>query len=78
MTTISNQMASGKSSAFFYLSPDQVYIFKTLAPSEVRVLTRILDDYVAHVQQNPHTILPRFAAVFQVELPTFREWPLSA
>jgi len=64
MTMIGGSEAAGKSGAFFFLSPDQFYIFKSTKETEVTLLRKILPDYAAHMEANPGSILPRYLGLF--------------
>ncbi|KAL1518831.1 hypothetical protein AB1Y20_003108 [Prymnesium parvum] len=66
MTVIGGSEAAGKSGAFFFLSPDQFYLFKSAKPKEVALLRRILPDYAAHMESCHGSILPRYLALFHL------------
>ena len=68
MKMISTGMASGKSKAFFFLSPDQHYFFKSANSEDVKSLLGMLPDYAAHVKANRTTMLPRYVALFRVRV----------
>ncbi|KAG5651826.1 hypothetical protein H0H81_007258 [Sphagnurus paluster] len=59
----------GKSGSFFYFSRDYRFIIKTIHHAEHSYLLRILPQYYAHVQANPHTLLSRFYGLHRVKLP---------
>ncbi|KAL3911804.1 MAG: hypothetical protein SGPRY_008558 [Prymnesium sp.] len=67
MTIIGGGDAAGKSGAFFFLSPDQIYIFKSTRQSEARLLRSMLPAYAAHMEANPGSILPRYLGLFQLK-----------
>lgn len=53
-------LSEGKSGSFFYFSSCGRYLIKTVPHREARVLRGLLPSYCEHVEQNPHTLLPRF------------------
>ncbi|KAF5379041.1 hypothetical protein D9615_006035 [Tricholomella constricta] len=63
----------GKSGSFFYFSRDYRFIIKTIHHAEHAFLLRILPQYYAHVQANPHTLLSRFYGLHRVKLPRGRK-----
>lgn len=60
-------MGGGKSGAFFFFSPDQKYLLKSLKLAEVDVLKQLLADYHTHVLNFPQTLLPQFLGFYQLE-----------
>mmetsp|Transcript_6050 Transcript_6050/g.13336 ORF Transcript_6050/g.13336 Transcript_6050/m.13336 type:complete len:438 (-) Transcript_6050:188-1501(-) len=68
MRSIPVSQASGKSRSFFFLSPDQHYIFKSAGVTEIRTLHRIAPSYVQHFRDHPHSLLPRYVAVVQLHM----------
>ncbi|KAG5641740.1 hypothetical protein DXG03_004312, partial [Asterophora parasitica] len=63
----------GKSGSFFYFSRDYRFIIKTIHHAEHAFLLKILPQYYAHVQANPHTLLSRFYGLHRVKLPRGRK-----
>ncbi len=63
----------GKSGSFFYFSCDYRFIIKTIRHSEHKFLLGILNQYYAHVKENPHTLLSRFYGLHRVKLPHGRK-----
>ena len=68
MKMIPTAMASGKSKAFFFLSPDQHFFFKSATSTDVKTLRKILPEYSAHVKANKESMLPRYVALFRVHV----------
>ena len=50
---------AGKSGAYFFYSPGQCYVLKTMDRKDYRCLHRILRSYVGHLEQNSGSLLPR-------------------
>ncbi|ORY97448.1 hypothetical protein BCR43DRAFT_438695 [Syncephalastrum racemosum] len=63
----------GKSGSFFYYSRDYRFIIKTIHHNEHKLLRRILDQYYAHVSNNPDTLLCRYYGLHRVKLPHGRK-----
>ena len=60
-------VSKGKSGSFFFFTPDQKFVLKTLKASELLVLQQsLLKDYVDYVLKYPNTLLPRFYACFVI------------
>ncbi|MBO8913337.1 hypothetical protein INO36_13700, partial [Staphylococcus aureus] len=58
-----------KSGSFFYFSNDGNYMIKTIPHRELLSLLRILPDYVAYVNKQSNTLLPRFMGAHRLRLP---------
>jgi len=58
----------GAAGSFFYFSGDNKYLVKTISASERRTLRRILRDYVAHFQNNRHSLLSRIYGLYKLKL----------
>ncbi|RKF57987.1 Phosphatidylinositol 4-phosphate 5-kinase its3 [Golovinomyces cichoracearum] len=63
----------GKSGSFFYFSRDYKYIIKTIHHAEHKFLRKILKEYFAHVEANPHTLLSQFYGLHRVKMPYGRK-----
>lgn len=57
----------GKSGSVIYASNDGSLIVKTMRREEVRLLLRMLPEYVLHVSQNPDSLLIRFFGVHRIK-----------
>ena len=68
MKMIPTKEASGKSKSFFFLSPDQHYLFKSATAKDVKTLRSILSEYIEHVKAHKDSMLPRYVALFRVSL----------
>ena len=64
--------SAGRSGAYFFLSPDQYYMLKTMSQKDLRCLRRILPSYAEHLEQHPMSLLPRYVAIFSLQLPRSR------
>lgn len=60
--------STGKSQSFLAFSTDKKFVLKSLTRSEAKTLRGTLDDYVAHLDQHPNTLLPRFYSLFSITL----------
>eukprot|EP00041_Stephanoeca_diplocostata_P014448 m.262805 g.262805 ORF g.262805 m.262805 type:complete len:487 (-) comp19699_c0_seq2:244-1704(-) len=58
--------AAGRSSAFFFLSPDQRFILKSCTKDDTRQVLRILARYANHVQEYKQTWLNRYFGLFTI------------
>jgi len=61
MRELSNPGASG---SIFYLTRDDEFILKTVMFKEAEFLQKLLAGYYMNLQQNPHTLLPKFFGMF--------------
>ncbi|XP_023329213.1 phosphatidylinositol 4-phosphate 5-kinase type-1 beta isoform X3 [Eurytemora carolleeae] len=61
MRELSNPGASG---SIFYLTRDDEFILKTVMYKEAEFLQKLLAGYYMNLQQNPHTLLPKFFGMF--------------
>ena len=58
--------SSGKSGALFYYTKDKKYMLKSIAKREFMKLFAILKDYVAHIQNNPDSLMTKFYGMYQL------------
>lgn len=68
MRTIPVAQAAGKSRAFFFLSPDQHYIFKSAGNADLETLYRIAPQYIEHFKTHANSLLPRYVAVIELRM----------
>jgi len=61
MRELSNPGASG---SIFYLTDDDEFILKTVMLKEAEFLQKLLPGYYMNLNQNPHTLLPKFFGMF--------------
>merc|ERR1719237_924550 len=61
MRELSNPGASG---SIFYLTYDDEFILKTVQHKEAEFLQKLLPGYYMNLNQNPHTLLPKFFGMF--------------
>jgi len=61
MRELSNPGASG---SIFYLSSDDEFILKTVQHKEAEFLQKLLPGYYMNLNQNPHTLLPKFFGMY--------------
>jgi Ca2+-binding EF-hand superfamily protein len=71
--SLSELFSEGKSGSFFYFSNDGRYLIKTIPHRELKSLIRLLRRYVEHIQEYPHTLLPRFMGAHRIAMPGGRE-----
>jgi len=67
--SLTELFSEGKSGSFFYFSNDALYLIKTIPHREARSLRQLLPAYVRHVEQHPHTLLPRYLGFHRLILP---------
>ena len=58
---LSNPGASG---SLFFLTNDDEFILKTVMHKESEFLQKLLPGYYMNLNQNPHTLLPKFFGMF--------------
>ncbi|XP_059087907.1 uncharacterized protein LOC131884205 isoform X3 [Tigriopus californicus] len=58
---LSNPGASG---SIFYLTNDDEFILKTVQHKEAEFLQKLLPGYYMNLNQNPHTLLPKFFGMY--------------
>ena len=58
---LSNPGASG---SLFFLTNDDEFILKTVVHKEAEFLQKLLPGYYMNLNQNPHTLLPKFFGMF--------------
>jgi 1-phosphatidylinositol-4-phosphate 5-kinase len=61
MIELSNPGASG---SVFYLTYDDEFILKTVQHKEAEFLQKLLPGYYMNLNQNPHTLLPKFFGMY--------------
>ena len=61
MRELSNPGASG---SVFYLTYDDEFILKTVQHKEAEFLQELLPGYYMNLNQNPHTLLPKFFGMY--------------
>jgi len=54
----------GASGSIFYLSNDDEFILKTVQHKEAEFLQKLLPGYYMNLNQNPHTLLPKFFGMY--------------
>lgn len=62
------KLGAGRSNALFMPSAHRVFLCKTIGEEEVEVLLRILQPYLKHLREHPHTLLTRFYFLIAVEV----------
>jgi 1-phosphatidylinositol-4-phosphate 5-kinase len=58
--------STGKSGSFFFFSRDRNFIIKTMFVDEMKVFIRELDQYIEHLEENPHSLIGRIYGIYQV------------
>lgn len=66
---IENQLKSngGKSGAFFFFTPDQEFILKTITREELELLNTIIKDYSELILSNQGSLLAKILCVFKIK-----------
>jgi len=59
---------AGQSGEFFFFTRDNKFIIKTISNREMRLLLRILPNYVEHLKQNHNSLLTRIYGLFCFKL----------
>ena len=62
------KLSEGKSGAFFFLCGDGEIVVKTVEKEEAMTLLSILDQYVTHLINNPHSLLVRFLGLHSIKM----------
>ncbi len=76
LRVISQALASGKSSSWFFCSEDGALLVKTCSEKEKKTMLRILPSYLAYVEERGTTsLLPQFYGLYTVKFDGAR--PLS-
>ncbi|XP_010527040.1 PREDICTED: phosphatidylinositol 4-phosphate 5-kinase 3 isoform X2 [Tarenaya hassleriana] len=57
----------GKSGCFFYLTPDERFMIKTVKKSEIKVLVKMLPSYYEHVCKYKNSLVTKFFGVHCVK-----------
>lgn len=68
LSVIDSSDASGKSASFFFLSPDQQFLAKSLDDKDSAALLSILPDYVRHLEEEPSSLLPRYLGLYRLDI----------
>ncbi|KAL6945837.1 hypothetical protein ACO0OE_002816 [Hanseniaspora uvarum] len=66
---LSELNSPGKSGSFFYYSPDNKYIIKTIRRSEHKHLRNHIKQYYEHCEGNPDTLVSQFYGLYRMKLP---------
>lgn len=61
-----------RSGSLFFRSANGRYVVKTIAPAEDALLLAHLPAYVAHLEQPPRSLLPRYLALLRLQGPSGR------
>ncbi|KAJ3074536.1 Phosphatidylinositol 5-phosphate 4-kinase type-2 alpha [Podochytrium sp. JEL0797] len=63
------EQSCGKSESLFFTTKDERFKFKTLRGAEADNLRAFLPDYLAYIDKNPNTLLPRYLGLYTFEPP---------
>jgi 1-phosphatidylinositol-4-phosphate 5-kinase len=66
LSFVSNSLGSQRNKVVFFWSSDRRYMVKSLTDAEVAQLLQMLPDYLAHLRENPGTLLTRFCGLYSV------------
>ena len=69
MRVIPKAAAAGRSGAFFFVSPDQRFLLKSMSPTEHRLMLRLLQPYTEHLAEARLSLLPRYVGLYTLSLP---------
>ena len=58
---------AGKSGSFFFFSHDRKFLIKTMRKKELKVMLKILPDYIRHFKKNPNSLLVKIFGVFTLK-----------
>ncbi|XP_063966482.1 phosphatidylinositol 4-phosphate 5-kinase-like protein 1 [Lytechinus pictus] len=61
--------SNSRSGQMFFMTNDKRYFLKTESRKDVKVLLRILPDYVTHLTKYPHSLLVRIHGLYFFKLP---------
>lgn len=62
---------AGRSGSFFFSTYDKRFLVKTMQGNEKKVLLNMIDDYVKHMRENPHSLISRIYGVFRISTSEF-------
>jgi hypothetical protein len=65
---------AGASGSFFFFSADHRFLIKTLQGTERDVITKMLDDYIGHIEESTHrrkSLLARIYGIFSIHTSQF-------
>lgn len=60
-------LGAGKSGSFFFFSHDCQFIIKTVKDDEMRVLMKMLPDYLEHLKNNKSSLLAKIVGIFTIK-----------
>lgn len=58
----------GASGSCFWLTHDDEFIIKTVSKTEAKFLQKLLPGYYLNLDQNPHTLLPKFYGFYCIQI----------
>eukprot|EP00446_Apocalathium_sp_SHHI-4_P066352 CAMPEP_0177519140 /NCGR_PEP_ID=MMETSP0369-20130122/46924_1 /TAXON_ID=447022 ORGANISM="Scrippsiella hangoei-like, Strain SHHI-4" /NCGR_SAMPLE_ID=MMETSP0369 /ASSEMBLY_ACC=CAM_ASM_000364 /LENGTH=913 /DNA_ID=CAMNT_0018998343 /DNA_START=137 /DNA_END=2876 /DNA_ORIENTATION=+ len=61
---------NSKSGEFFFISDDKRFLIKTISVNESILLQKMLTSYQHHIRKWPHSLIVRYAGLFNVEAPS--------
>lgn len=67
ISTVKEQCSTGKSGSFFYYSPDNKYMIKTISHNEFVRLKEILKNYFEHLLRYPQTLITRYFGLHKIK-----------
>ena len=64
---------AGRSGSFFFFSHDRKFIIKTMTSCELKLMLKILPNYVEHLKNHKNTLLGKIFGVFTVKTESIKE-----
>jgi len=67
IATVKEQCSTGKSGSFFYYTPDNRFMIKTISHSEFYLLKQIIKTYFQHLLHYPQTLITRYYGLHKIK-----------
>jgi 1-phosphatidylinositol-4-phosphate 5-kinase len=67
ISTVKEQCSAGKSGSFFYYTPDNKFMIKTISHNEFERLKFILKNYYNHLANHPQTLITRYFGLHKIK-----------
>lgn len=63
---------AGRSGSFFFFSHDRKFVVKTMTATELKLVKRMMPEYVHHLENNPDSLLSKILGIFTVNSEMFK------